>query len=150
MRNITPKVWCTSYKKKACTEGEWGDVFSSLLASIQKARGRRISVVDLYLKEGQHEKAMDELLKKPNLYELKQYHNVLADKFPEKYFKAYASLIVPFAERGVGRPHYQEIARFLEAMKKIEGFEKEFEELVEDLRVKYARRPAFLDEIKWL
>jgi hypothetical protein len=136
--------------KKACTKDEWEDVFLSLVASIQKARGRRISVVDLYLKEGQQEKAMDELLKKPNLYELKQYHSVLADKFPEEYFKAYAALIIPFAERGVGRPHYQEIARFLEAMKKIKGFEKEFEELVEDLRVRYARRPAFLDEIKWL
>ena len=61
--------------KKACTEDEWEDVFSSLVASIQKARGRQISAVDL---------------------------------------------------------------------------EKEFEELVEDLRVRYARRPAFLDEIKWL
>ena len=136
--------------KKACTKDEWKDVFSSLVASIEKVRGRRISVVDLYLKEGQHEKSMDELLKKPNLYELKQHHSVLADKFPKEYFKAYAALIVPFAERGIGRPHYQEIARFLEAMKKIKGFEKEFEELVEDLRVRYARRPAFLDEIKWL
>jgi hypothetical protein len=34
--------------------------------------------------------------------------------------------------------------------RKIKGFEKEFNELVEDLRVRYARRPAFLDEIKWL
>lgn len=136
--------------KKTCTKDEWEGVFSSLVASIHKAKGRRISVVDLYLKEGQHEKALEELLKKPNLYELKQYHSVLANKFPEEYFKAYVALIIPFAERGMGRPHYQEIARFLRAMKEIKGFEKEFEELVEDLRVRYARRPAFLDEIKWL
>jgi uncharacterized Zn finger protein len=136
--------------KKACTEDEWVDVFSSLVDSIREAKGMRISVVDLYLKEGQHEEALEELLKKPNLYELKQYHNVLADKFPEEYFKAYAPLIVPFAERGTGRPHYKEIAKFLTAMKEIRGFEEEFNELVENLRVRYARRPAFLDEIKWL
>jgi hypothetical protein len=136
--------------KKACTMEEWEDVFSSLVASIKKAKGWRISVADLYLKESRHEKAMDELLKKTNLYELKKCHSVLADKFPEEYFKMYAALIVPFAERGMGRPHYQEIAMFLMAMKEILGFEKEFDELVEDLRVRYARRPAFLDEIKWL
>jgi hypothetical protein len=35
-------------------------------------------------------------------------------------------------------------------MKKIKGFEEKFNELVSLLKTKYAKRPAFLDEMKYI
>jgi hypothetical protein len=49
----------------------------------------------------------------------------------------------------MGRPHYREIVKYLKEMKRIKGFEEEFNRLIKLLRTKYANRPAFLDEMKY-
>lgn len=48
----------------------------------------------------------------------------------------------------MGRLHYREIVNYLIQMKRIKGFEDEFDKLVKLLKTKYAKRPAFLDELK--
>jgi hypothetical protein len=100
------------------------------------------------LKEGLFEEALEQVLQIRSLYTLKEFHEDLADRFPEEYFKAHKEMIIPFAESKTGRAHYREVIIYLKQMKRIRGFEKEFKELMEYLEVKYKNRPAFLDELR--
>lgn len=135
--------------KEACSQEEWGKMLSFIISNVSKDRfwGRNI-IIDIYLKEGMFDQALKHLLAQKNLYTLAQYHKDLSGRYPEEYFNAYRELIVPFADSKTGRPHYREIARYLKYMKLIKGFGNELRELVDLLRERYAKRPAFLDEVK--
>lgn len=74
----------------------------------------------------------------------------LTVKFPERYFRAYRELLIPFADIKMGGSHYRNIVSYLSQMKRIKGFEDDFNQLVNLLKTKYAKRPAFLDEMKYI
>jgi hypothetical protein len=59
-------------------------------------------------------------------------------------------LIIPFADEGMGRKHYQEVVSYLKRMKSIDGYEGAVSEIVGQLRIEHKRKPAFIDEIKEL
>jgi len=82
------------------------------------------------------------------MYTLAKYHKDLSGRYPEEYFNAYREQIIPFADSKTRRSHYQEIVRYLKYMKLIKGFENELRKFVDLLRQRYAKRPAFLDEVK--
>jgi hypothetical protein len=55
-----------------------------------------------------------------------------------------------FVDSGTGRDHYRAVVRELRQMKRIDGFEPEFNELAKFIKQKHARKPAFQDELKKL
>ena len=59
-------------------------------------------------------------------------------------------MIIPFANKDMGRKHYQEVVSYLKRMKSIEGYEGAVSEIVGQLRVEHRRKPAFIDEMKVL
>ena len=103
-----------------------------------------------HIKEKMFEEAFEQVLTKKSLFTLDTYYKDLSAKFPEGYFKAYRELLIPFTDIRMGRSHYKNIVSYLNRMKRIKGFEKEFNELVNLLKTKYAKRPAFLDEMKYI
>jgi hypothetical protein len=135
--------------KEICLQEEWeGKIFPILLEALSKDFLGRNIIIDLYLKEEMFEDALKYVLAKKSIYLLNIYYKYFAKKYPAKYFNAYLESIIPFAESRMGRPHYREIVKYLKQMKKIEGFNEEFGNLVNFLKSKYANRPAFLDEMK--
>jgi len=137
--------------KIICSEEEWKEkIISKIINSLSKNRDRFGSgtIINLYLREGMLEQALKQVLAQKNLYTLNMYHKHLSKKIPKRYFNSYKELIIPFADSMTGRPHYKEIVKYLKQMKRIKGFEEEFSKLVNLLKTKYAKRPAFLDEIK--
>ncbi|MCK4224923.1 MAG: SWIM zinc finger family protein [candidate division Zixibacteria bacterium] len=135
--------------KKACSQEDWDQMLSFIISNVSNDRfwGRDI-IIDIYLKERMFDQALEQVLAQKNLYTLAHYHKDLSGRYPEKYFNAYKELITPFADSKMGRPHYREIARYLRQMKQIKGFENERKKLVNLLKERYIKRPAFLDEVK--
>jgi hypothetical protein len=135
--------------KKACSREEWDKMLSSIISNVSNGRfwGRDI-IIDIYLKERMFDQALEHVLAQKDLYTLASYYKDLSDKYPEKYFNAYRELIIPFADGSMGRPHYREVVRCVRQMKQIRGFGNECRELVDLLKERYRKRPAFLDEIR--
>jgi hypothetical protein len=78
-------------------------------------------LIDLYLKEKMYNQAQAEVLSKRSLSTLRLYQNDLAFRYPEQYFKVYCELIIPFADKSMGRKHYQEVVSYLKQMKSMEA-----------------------------
>jgi hypothetical protein len=107
-------------------------------------------LIDIYVREKMFESALKEVLARKSLHTLSRYYKPLAEKYPSDYFNAYKELLLAYADARMGRDHYREVASELKKMKAIKGFEKEFKEYIKMLREKYAKRPAFIDEMKQL
>ncbi len=118
-------------------EYEYGDAGGTIL-------------IEIYLKEKMFDAALKEVVKRKSVRTLGKYHKQLAERYSKEYFHAYWELILPYADKGMGRDHYSEVASHLRKMKAIKGFEREFAEYLRMLRERFARRRAFLDEMKRL
>jgi len=97
-----------------------------------------------------YDQSLAEVLAKRSLSTLRQYQNDLAFRYPEQYFNVYRELIIPFADKAMGRKHYQEVVSYLKQMKSMEGYEGSVSEIVGRLRIEHKRKPAFIDEMKEL
>jgi hypothetical protein len=102
------------------------------------------------VREKMFEAALNEVLARKNLNMLSRYYKNLAEKYPTDYFNAYRELLLVYADAKMGREHYREVASELKKMKAIRGFEKEFKDYIKMFKEKYAKRPAFIDEMKQL
>jgi hypothetical protein len=135
--------------KEICSQEEWeGKILPILIKRLSKEIIGRNILIDLYIKEDMFEQALQRVISQESLFTLSFYYQLFAEKYPAIYFQAYQKLIIPFADSRMGRPHYREIVKYLKEMKRIKGFEEEFNRLIKLLRTKYANRPAFLDEMK--
>ena len=137
--------------KNICSQEEWkGEIFPILIERLSKDIIGRNILIDLYIKENMLEQALQRAISHESLFTLSSYYQMFAEKYPVIYFQAYQKLIIPFADSRMGRPHYRAIVKYLKEMKQIKGFEEEFNRLINLLRTKYANRPAFLDEMKYV
>lgn len=139
--------------KKICSKKDWKEkILSIIINNLPKDRDRFSSdtIIDIYLKEEMFAEALEQVLAKKSLFTLDTYYKDLSVKFPEGYFKAYRELLIPFTDIKMGRSHYRNIVSYLSRMKRIKGFEDDFNQLVNLLKTKYAKRPAFLDEMKYV
>ncbi|MCX6677509.1 MAG: hypothetical protein NTU95_06140 [Methanothrix sp.] len=140
--------------KKASKPEEWQERLGKLRSHFAENRSTdwsgRSKLIDIYLKEKMYDQALIEVLAKRSLSTLRQYQNDLAFRYPEQYFNVYRELIIPFADKDMGRKHYQEVVSYLKRMKSIEGYEGSVSEIVGRLRVEHRRKPAFIDEMKEL
>jgi len=140
--------------RKACRPEVWQERLSMILAHFAEKRSTdwsgRSKLIDIYLKEKMYDLALTEVLVGHNLNALSLYHNDLAFRYPEQYFNVYRELIIPFADKGMGRKHYQEVVSYLKQMKSMEGYEGTVSEIVGLLRIEHKKKPAFIDEMKGL
>jgi hypothetical protein len=137
--------------KKYVSRDAWGTLFQEMVKHFTDGGGfNAYLVIDLYIREKMHEKALNVVLPMDNLETLVKYHSKLAVKYPEKYFFAYQNLISHFVEVNMGRQYYKKAASYLKKMRSIEGFDKKFQGFINLLRQSYRNRPAFLDETKRL
>ncbi|MDI6704596.1 MAG: SWIM zinc finger family protein [bacterium] len=128
---------------------EWRNILSFIINNLSKSKfGAEGTTISIYLREGMFDQALEHVLARRDLYTLSSYHKDLSIRYPERYFNAYRELIIPFAESKMGRPHYQEIVRYLNRMKQIPGFGNEFRKVVTLLKERYSNRPAFFDEVR--
>jgi len=147
--------WSFYEKLKKMSGEQWNSVLREMVEHFSSRNGdgrfeERTTIIEIYLREDMFEAALKEALARKSLRILSMYYRHLAEKFPTNYFNAYRELLLTFADARMGRDHYRKVVSELEKMKAIKGFDKEFEKYVEMLREMYARRPAFIDEMKRL
>ncbi len=134
--------------KAASEPEEWRVRRDRIREHFSGERYGKSKVIEIYLREQMHDRALEEVLAMKSLSALSQYQMDLVSRFPEKYFNAYKELIVPFADKGMGRKHYQEVVSYLRRMNSIKGYEGAVQEIVNRMRSEHKRQPAFLDEMK--
>ncbi|RLM94992.1 SWIM zinc finger domain-containing protein [Haloarcula sp. Atlit-7R] len=131
--------------KSTCSEHEWQSMYEEFEQHFQ--RDDRKTLVNLYVHDGDFEKAFSELKDSENLSLIRKYRDSVATVDPVGYFELYRELLVPFAANDTGRRHYRDIADHLEEMQGLVP-EARFEEFVDFLKDKHSNRPAFLDELE--
>lgn len=104
------------------------------------------SYADLCIKENWWGKLMEHVAEQKDARYIKEYEKYLKTDYRDRLVELYLECVFKKLESGVGRPIYQEICSYLRHIKKL-GRKDIVQEAIEDLRVKYPRRPALLDEL---
>ena len=137
--------------KNSLSEDEWHNVFQEMVAYLTaKGSSQSSRIIDMYLREKLHDRALELVLEADDLEVLAAYHSKLSDKYPEQYFASYQSLIGNFIEGHKGRPYYRRAVTFLKKMRSIKGMGENYDAFLKLLRERYHTRRAFLEEIRRL
>lgn len=131
-------------------EKQWKPFLTGLMEEVNFSENPTFSVNDkarIYLEEKDHERLFQLLAsKKCNQMEvLMEYAHHLKDTHSEQLIAIYTSYLVDYAERNMGRDHYEYIARVLQCMEKLNGGKVAVRYLVSEFRTKYKRRPAMME-----
>ena len=84
------------------------------------------------------------------IMEISKYENALRPDYDNELLDLYERLISNTAKISGGRPHYQEIVRFIRLMFGYPGGKERADELLRQWRILYANRPAMQDELRAL
>lgn len=136
--------------KALIPEKQWKPFLSGLMEEVNFSESPTFNVNDkacIYLEEKYHERLFH-LLASPKynrIEVLMEYAHHLKDTHSEQLLAIYTSFLVDYAERNMGRDHYEYIARVLQCMQKLNGGKVAVKYLVSEFRTKYKRRPAMME-----
>lgn len=102
---------------------------------------------DIYVEE-KDDKHLFQLLSSveyDQLGALMKYAHHLKNGYSEQLIKIYVSHLKDYAERNLGRTHYEYIDSVLLCMQKLNGGKEAVKSLVEEFRIAYKRRPAMME-----
>ena len=77
---------------------------------------------------------------------IEKHADAIKDKFYDETIGIYKDYIKYEAERSNNRSHYKGVCTIIKRYKKIAGKDNA-QEIISQLRDKYAKRPAFVDEL---
>lgn len=105
---------------------------------------------EIYVEEKENERLFHLLssVEFGQLEALMRYAHHLKNSHSEQLIDMYISLLVDYAERNIGRKYYEQIARALLCMQKLNGGKVAVKQLVEDFRTIYKRRSAMMEELR--
>lgn len=130
-------------KKLAANQSEF---YTNLKLELKKEKGWHAS--SLFLKLIEEENDLEEILKfvKDNPRYIEDYAEKLVKPFEEDTIEIYTNFIKSTASTSSNRRDYQGVCHKLTRYKKIAGKQKQVE-LINEFKVLYRRRPAFIDEL---
>ena len=102
---------------------------------------------ECYNKEGLYDRLV---LNLRDEYDLRDYKNVLRDKYPDKLLDAYLNVVNNMVLKSGPRKHYRNIVGLLKEMKSIEGGDEMVDDLISNWKIRYKRRTAMLEELEVL
>ena len=137
LKTLVPKEQWKSFLDRMMKEAELSDYFS--FGGNDKA--------EIYVKEKDNDSLFSLLssVRYNQLETLMKYAHYLKDTHSEKLIAIYTSLLNDYAERNLGREHYEFIARVLSCIRKLNGGQAVVKSLVAEFRIKYKRRPAMME-----
>ncbi|WLR42634.1 hypothetical protein LC087_18455 [Bacillus carboniphilus] len=131
-------------KLKACyAESEWPDVLEGLLFVLEKNH-QEYTYTSILMEEERHRELLEYC--RGNVDKVAQFASFLVNDFKEEVQELYEQSILKEAERSKNRSNYRQVCRSIRDYKSIFG-KKSVQVLVERLKKKYTRRPAFIDEL---
>jgi len=103
-------------------------------------------LAEIYIEEQYWERLLH-LIENAELNGLQTYEKYLQSRFPNEICNILVKKITAYAERNMGRNHYQYVARILKKIRKYPDGDKTVEKLLDEFRVKYKARKAMTEEL---
>ncbi|WP_408009207.1 SWIM zinc finger domain-containing protein [Pseudalkalibacillus sp. A8] len=123
---------------------EWEQVRDEVLSKLQEKFLGTQTFIKILKQEKLYEKMLQYCRKKPN--EIIQLYPYLLDDYFEEVNKIFKKFIETEAETADNRKKYRKVCKHIKTYKKVYG-ETNTQKIIEDLKQKYERRPAFVDEL---
>lgn len=142
------------HKLKALIPAEqWKDFLDTLMKEARLVGGFSYYggvEAEIYVKEKDNDRLFHWLTSEEfsQLDVLMRYSHYLKDTHSEQLIAIYTSLVVDYAERNLGRSHYEHIAQVLLCMQKLNGGNVAVKYLVSEFRAKYNRRRAMMEVLE--
>ncbi|WP_287682525.1 SWIM zinc finger family protein [Bacteroides sp.] len=130
---------------------DWKEYLSTLMqeTTFYDYWGSGNNKADIYIEEKEYDKLFSFLsaVKYRRLGALVQYASHLNATHSSQILSLFTDDLRVYAEKNLGRNHYEYIARVLRGMRKLNGGKEAVKQLVEEFRVLYKRRPAMMQEL---
>lgn len=142
------------HKLKALIPAEqWKDFLDTLMKEARLVGGFSYYggvEAEIYVKEKDNDRLFHWLTSEEfsQLDVLMRYSHYLKDTHSEQLIAIYTSLLVDYAERNLGRSHYEHIAQVLLCMQKLNGGNVAVKYLISEFRAKYNRRRAMMEVLE--
>lgn len=137
--------------RKYVAANEWKDFLKIILqkANLHASFGYSVEA-DIYIEEKNNDMLMA-FLRKVSEYDLSfmiKYAHHLKHLYSEEILTIYSNKIQEYAEKNIGRNHYEHVTSVLKEMLKFNGGKKVVDTLVNNFRTRYKRRPAMMENLK--
>lgn len=132
--------------KKYTPSDKWNQTVEFLIRELDKKKGDEY-LTWIYIQEGMFENLLSFIQKNPHPFNIEKFDPVLSSIYPNEIKDLYEKAIRRYASHSSERKAYAECCRLLRKMKKL-GDTHRVDLLINDLRITYKSRPAFLDELK--
>lgn len=123
---------------------DWPTEREKLLAALPK----HANVAQLYAEDHLYQELLQTVLAQRGLIGVQTYEKLLKPKFSRQLLQKYVAVAQQMAEQTGDRQHYRDIVKILNKMTTFPMGMSTADHLIQEWRVKYARRPAMLDELK--
>lgn len=137
--------------KSLISSTDWKEYLSTLMqeTTFYDYWGSGNNKADIYIEEKEYDKLFSFLsaVKYRRLDALVQYASHLNATHSSQILSLFTDDLRVYAEKNLGRSHYEYIARVLRGMRKLNGGKDVVKQLVEEFRVLYKRRPAMMQEL---
>lgn len=130
--------------KKVCTPEEWEKRSADLFEKLRNHGGVGL----FYSQEKRYDLLLDYVLKAPGLEEASHYFIYLKKHAPDALLQKYEYELRKMAQPTGTRPHYHKIARLITEMASLPNSIVSAQLLIKELKEKYPRRKALLEELK--
>lgn len=137
--------------KSLISSTDWKEYLSTLLqeTTFFDYWGSGNNKAEIYIEEKEYDKLFSFLstVEYRRLDALVQYASHLNVTHSSEILSLFTDDLRVYAEKNLGRNHYEYIARVLRAMRKLNGGKDAVKQLVDEFRVLYKRRPAMMQEL---
>ena len=127
---------------------EWIQAFEELCNFYDK-RGQswyyshyNANITELLCTENLPERLMDYIETHLSVKILENYYRFFSEQYPARTLTLFRKSIDEYAEKNIGREHYEYIVKLLQMMQKIHGGDAEVAEMTSQFRAKYKNRRA--------
>jgi uncharacterized Zn finger protein len=131
------------------TQEDKQDFYYRLKQELKQKNGW--SITSLYLRLLEEEQDLDGIMEyvRSNPTSIERYMDLLLENYEEEVIEIFGSYIRSNADLSSNRKQYKSVCKLIKTYKKISGKEKQ-KILIDELKEKHLRRPAFLDELSKL
>jgi hypothetical protein len=132
--------------KSTFTPKEWTVEFENIIRLYEKQdRYPSYSVADVLVSEKAVERLMNYVEKYLSTELIDRYYTSFAMSFPEKPLDLFQRAIDQYAEKNVGRSHYERIAQLMKNMKQIKDGNQVVANMIIKYKIRYKARRAMIE-----
>jgi hypothetical protein len=136
--------------KSAFSGEEWTATFEKLYEFYDKPqnqwdKGFITDVAELLQAEKQTERLFEYIEKHLSIELLESYYSNFVQKFPEKTLQLFNKSLDYYANKNLGRNHYEYVNKILEMMQKISGGQEVVKQMTANYRILYKKRRAMME-----